>query len=750
MARRASIFLGRAALAVALLSLWACEGAKPDLAPAAEPSEAQVPTAPSAPVAKPASLDPAMPRMSGAFGPSFARMKAGETPTTTVINEVETCSACHSQVVQEWKESVHAFSAFNNPFYRVSLEDFTQARDPKMAKFCNGCHDIAVVFDETPELVAAHQKEGFSGVTCATCHGATEVFRAGNGSYVLTTEPIPLPTPGDEASLKAHRARVGGAATKTNDLCISCHRGFMSDETGHGALIRGVDEWGPWRRSAYRGSHASRIDEPVEEASCISCHMSFDVEGAQGPHRSHRFPGGHTAISALVGGKEQLRAQQVLLEGEASLDVRPLRLTGAGGVPVSEAEAVVPGQDLVFDVVIRNESVGHLFPGGARDMRDTFLTLELKDAQGRALARSGFDHAQGKDEPGAYRMRTVVLDEQGKAVFEHKVADFRTAVIDRTLEPRDAGVARFAWAVPKELAAESLPLSVEVKLHNRRIQPAHHARTCAESKTERGKAFRDATKRWNGVDVDPCEPQPVLEVAQAQTWLGAGAQAKLDARLGTPLWKRLWVHGLALSKQIQENQDEAKRAFEGAREALASDAPPWARASITLELAKVAGRQGRTDDAMALCDEAERLMPGHPAIPLARGEALSNVWRWEPAASAFRLATERAPNDDRGWRGLAIALGSLGRRGESLDAARAGLKQEPRDHNLLLSQSLALDKLAPEDPRAKQAKEVWLRYRRDDLASAIQGKCVDPSSEDCQKARLGVYVTRLDKGGGSL
>ena len=141
-------------------------------------------------------------------------------------------------------------------------------------------------------------------------------------------------------------------------------------------------------------------------------------------------------------------------------------------------------------------------------------------------------------------------------------------------------------------------------------------------------------------------------------------------------------------------------------------------------------------------DQAEAIMPGHPAIPLARGKALAQVWRWEQAATAFEEATRRAPNDDRTWRGLANALGSLGKREEGLKAAQRGLKLEPRDAHLLRSQSLAYTKLDPDGPKAKLAHETWLKFRRDEKSSSIKGQCKDPDS-DCQRERVPIPTREL-------
>lgn len=193
---------------------------------------------------------------------------------------------------------------------------------------------------------------------------------------------------------------------------------------------------------------------------------------------------------------------------------------------------------------------------------------------------------------------------------------------------------------------------------------------------------------------------------------------------------------------MQEKLEETKATLTEAQAALPDDAPTWARAAITYELARVAGRQGRTDEAIATFDKVEALVPGHPAVARAKGEAYAAVWRWEKAAAAFEAATRGAPNDARAWRGLAQALGSLDRRQEALAAAQRGLALEPRDPHLLRSQSLAYSRLAPGSKVAKEARDAWLAHRRDELAPSIRGKCKDPSS-DCQKERVPILARKM-------
>ncbi|MEO1269288.1 MAG: multiheme c-type cytochrome [Myxococcota bacterium] len=333
--------------------------------------------------------DPHVPQRADAFSPALTQLAEPGPPNLEVLSERESCAQCHAGIVSEWQESMHAFSSMNNPFYVVSFDPFVADSGHTKGRFCNGCHEPAFLFKETPATIEPTDPLAYAGVGCGTCHGAVEATSDGNASYTLTTQPVPVPKPGDDASLAAHRARVGADTLRSDALCVSCHRAFLSPDTGHDVFVNGADEFGPWRRSAYAGSRATRIDAPAESHSCTSCHMpkakgavSSTMTGTKS-HASHRFPGGHTTMAHGLGADLQMEAVEAMLRSAATLDIVALAsnnpkgvlapVVGSAGVDGPAEMKVSPKRPLAFDVVIFNKGVGHQFPGGVRDLRDTWV-----------------------------------------------------------------------------------------------------------------------------------------------------------------------------------------------------------------------------------------------------------------------------------------------------------------------------------------------------------------------------------------
>ncbi len=585
--------------ATALCTLAACQNTGTVHSPS-QPPVVAVDLSPDVADAPPAAPppEPLLPDEGAHLAPSLTRLAGGqESPDMGVLLEVERCRDCHASIVEEWRQSPHALSSLNNPLYRVTLDDFVADRDPARARFCNTCHDVALQFDDPPEPPRPEDQRAHAGVNCMTCHGITAATVDGNGSYTLDTSPVPYPVPGDPDSLARHRARVAPSALGTDAMCTSCHRAFIGPQTEHPFIAFGMDEHTPLRRSPFGGSLLDRIDEPIAPRGCIGCHMA---EGAGGL-RAHRFPGGHTTLARMIDSEAQLKANVDLLSQAAALDLHAMARVGANVVHQEPALAAAPGQRLLIDAVIASLPVGHDFPSGAKDLRDMWLEVKATDRHGAPVAAAGDRHAEAPRDPTAHILRTLVVDIKSEVVFEHRVGRFRAGVYDRTIAPRGAAVVRYGLDLPGDFDPGRFPLSIEATLRHRRVQPELAEAACRTSGEGRGAAFVAQSKRWTGVKLDPCTPQPIIDIARARLQVGPGAAEGAEAR---PRWVRLLAHGRGLRLQVQEHQEEALLALQEAEEALGVEAPPWARPAIWVEQAGVLGLMGRTGEAEALLGRA--------------------------------------------------------------------------------------------------------------------------------------------------
>lgn len=289
------------------------------------------------------------------------------------------CAACHTAIVAEWQESMHARSHHaSDPIYGGLRALRLQKQGPEVAQRCSLCHnprDLAA-----PESEVAH-----TGVSCAACHELASVKpdpKNPGAASIARGDPGVLRGARDVADGVSPVHGNGRAAPELKDgrtLCLACH-GREENQAGVATCTTG-DE--------YAGGGSTE--------SCVSCHMP-EVAAPSGPvvdrltHRSHQFVGPHRAW----------------LQNDPSLFAKALAITGR-----FERERFVAS--------LANRSA-HGFPSGF-PARLAVVVLRGLDTGGAEIWRNvKLDPMQ--DHPEAV-LNKVYLDADGKpalAPFSVKLA----------------------------------------------------------------------------------------------------------------------------------------------------------------------------------------------------------------------------------------------------------------------------------------------------------------------------------------
>ncbi|HFE47011.1 MAG TPA: hypothetical protein ENJ18_16260, partial [Nannocystis exedens] len=234
---------------------------------AAEPYGASLEVDPKPAETVPTTLHALLPDPGGPLAPALTR--AAEIVRGDELAAIDLCSDCHSDIVEQWRSSAHAWASFNNPIYRASIERFQGALGRKHSRACAACHDPALLVDGAiDEAVTADDPRAHAGVSCMTCHGVDRVTTDGNGSYHLARSRPRIPDLNDASSIAAHRREVRSPALRSGELCGACHRAFVDASTGHPSHFTGADDLGSWQSSAYAG-HPRRLDQEIPAQSCI-------------------------------------------------------------------------------------------------------------------------------------------------------------------------------------------------------------------------------------------------------------------------------------------------------------------------------------------------------------------------------------------------------------------------------------------------------------------------------------------------
>jgi tetratricopeptide (TPR) repeat protein len=452
----------------------------------------------------------------------------------------EPCAGCHADVAAQWTASAHHFSSFNNPYYRVSVEEFRAERGARTSRFCAGCHEPALLATGLVDrpTVDVKSPQAQAGVVCLVCHSIDAVHFEGNGAYHAKLGEL---VPGKNKA--AHRARYRAAILDEARLCSPCHKVGLRPDITQDQWIRGQDDWDAWLLSAASGNGAPSLYRPpqAQRKICQDCHMPLepvklgDAAAKNGLIRSHRFLGANAALPHLRGDADHQQRTAAFLAAKVSVDVRR-----------------APDEEMV-DVVMRARGVGHRFPGGTMDSNQVWLEVRAFDAAGAAVGQSGVAAPDGSLPEDTHYVRALPVDGDGRPLQRRDPQHMRGVAFDASLSPSDPQAVRFH--LPGGAAR------VEARLLYRKFSAAYAKNACAGDLR--------------------CLDIPVLQVARAQLDL----KAPPDGDFG-----RLLDHGLALGDALADSAGDALPLLERAHRLRPADPVPL------LGQMRVFYKLGRTDE----------------------------------------------------------------------------------------------------------------------------------------------------------
>jgi tetratricopeptide (TPR) repeat protein len=393
------------------------------------------------------------------FFPSSANTNVNGIIPSNFFMDSEACGACHKDIFEQWKSSMHHFASFNNQFYRKSIEYMQSVVGPQPSKWCAGCHDHAVFFNgrfDRPIKDQIDTPEAHAGLACTSCHSIVHVDSSmGNGGFTIEYPPLHEiatsknkyirsfdyfltylnPVPHKRSFMKPFMR------LDSSEFCASCHKVHLDVPVNSYRWFRGFNDYDNWQASGF-GQGARSFYYPPKSQACLDCHMPLTPSKDPGNHNgeihSHRFPGANMAVSYANQDTVQMTEVQKFLKSgfitvdifavspvdESSKQTAMVRRSGDGPqlmtsvavgeeaeqsgqvtirevgkltAPIDRAGAAIqPGSTARVDVVVRTRKIGHFFPGGTLDSFDIWLELQGKDADGKLIYWSGRVEDDGK------------------------------------------------------------------------------------------------------------------------------------------------------------------------------------------------------------------------------------------------------------------------------------------------------------------------------------------------------------------
>jgi len=531
------------------------------------------------------------------FLPSLATTETGEFINPKSFPTAKYCGHCHQEAHAEWRQSAHA-NSFRTPWYTRNVNLLMAEKGIEYARHCEGCHNpTALTSGAMTKGSPINRKFDEDGITCSVCHAIQKVDTRGTGSYVLAQPAVLVdendkPIYGDvsDKEILTHLDRHAKAVMKdfyrTSEYCSACHKAALPKQLNDYKWQRAIFLYDEWQQSSF--AKQSPLPFYVKDAvsTCQTCHMSrepltlTDPGAKEGKFASHRWLGANTIMSQFYNYDVQMEKTVAFLRNNVfNIDVFGLEKNGGNmTAPLgTELISIAAGDTLTASIIIQNKGIAHSHVPEQRDMYESWVEFEAKDATGRLLSHSGGLQPNGDLDPRAHSFTNRLVNVKGEINDLHQVWNNRVVAYNNTIASGRSQIVRYQFRVPIDAKG---PISVTARVNYRRFD--QHFMDFAMGKDH--------------------YPMPVVEMAvRTRSFeLGENPAIKTDP-VDNPLWMRWNNYGIAMLDAQQ--YEESVRAFEQ----VAKLRPDYADAYTNIAIANFQWQ--RYDDSRTDLDKALKLSP---------------------------------------------------------------------------------------------------------------------------------------------
>jgi Tfp pilus assembly protein PilF len=531
------------------------------------------------------------------FLPSLARTDTGEFINSKSFPTAKYCGHCHQQAHAEWRQSAHA-NSFRTPWYRRNVNLLIDGKGIEFTRHCEGCHNpTSLTSGALTKNSPVNRSFDEDGVTCSVCHSIQRVDTRGTGSYILGQPAVLVDEQGapiyGEVSDKAiltHLDRHSKAVMKdfyrTSEYCSACHKAALPKQLNDYKWQRAIFLYDEWQQSSFAKQSPLPFYTKDSVSNCQTCHMPreeltlSDPGAKDGKFASHRWIGANTIMAKFYNYDEQLAKTIAFLRNNVfNVDIFGLEKNGGsmaaplGTVPVTLA----PGDTVTVSAVIQNKGIAHSHVPEQRDIYESWVEFEAKDASGRILSHSGALQPNGDLDPNAHSFTNRLVNVNGELNALHQVWDTRVAAYNNTIASGRSQIVRYQFRIPADAKG---PISVTTRVNYRRFD-------------QRFIDFAMQKKHY---------PQPVVDmVTRTRTFQIGQNNPEAPDPADNPLWMRWNNYGIAMLDAQQ--YAESVRAFEQ----VAKLRPDYADAYTNIAIASFQWQ--RYDDSRTNLSKALTLSP---------------------------------------------------------------------------------------------------------------------------------------------
>ncbi len=414
----------------------------------------------------------------GVFSPSLAQTKTGSFLDSRRIGRSEKCAACHQQITDEWRSSMHGRAA-SDPFFQKNVNSLVDNKGIEATRYCGGCHmPVALLSGELSKggtvSSGMHVREG---VSCMGCHGISDILSLkGVGGYLYEPEQDYLFGDSDgflqtelhdylmKINPRQHREDMARDILADPLNCATCHEQYIDKDLNDWGWVQLQRQYSAWVKGPFsRHSDIGYSNKAVMR--CQDCHFPLVVADdpsadEQGRVRSHRTPAANTAVPYLLGDQQQLdTVTRFLQDNRVTVSVKQ-------AVANNRRNSYLPGETVRLHVAVSSNRIGHDFPAGTVDINQPWIELLVTDAKGRQVYASGLIGDDNRVDSGAVFYYSSLVNRLGQRVWRHDLFNAVGESYGRLIAPGMAEVEAYAFEVPENIQG---PLNVRAKLRYRKF-----------------------------------------------------------------------------------------------------------------------------------------------------------------------------------------------------------------------------------------------------------------------------------------
>lgn len=415
------------------------------------------------------------------------------TPDMAFINEAlmadsQSCGQtnCHTNVYEQWAESVHRYST-DNPWFEQALMEMVATEGPNATRYCGGCHDplalLSGKMDVSGPVRNSHPNEGIS---CIACHSITKINDLTGTSAYTFTPPDQYLFWEQEGAIPEYlnylliRLKPGPHSDtfmkpfyKEPEYCSLCHKQFIDEQTNEYHWLRLQDQYDDWQLSGFSHESVMVWYPAAERQTCNDCHMqsvpSYDLGGQVDEVLSHRYIAANTAIPFYYGHETQLAETVAWLEREEiAVDIFALTQSEHATImaPLNRTSPPLrPGETYLFDVMVTNH-IAHGFPTGPLDLYEAWLEFQVMDGRGQIVYSSGLIDEAGVLDPNAHQFIAPPITGEGEWIRKHDLWNEYGVAFNNSIPAQETQVVHYEVTIPETAAA---PFVITSRVRYRRF-----------------------------------------------------------------------------------------------------------------------------------------------------------------------------------------------------------------------------------------------------------------------------------------